>query len=422
MHGKTMELDRALLPVAAMAFAADAGGNPEISVLVIEDDEFLRNTLLLQLQSLGIHRVVMAADGLQALRCLQECPPFSLVISDLCLPGIDGVELLRVTAECQRQAALVLMSSKDQKVLSAASGVASARGLRVLGTLGKPVTRASLRALLAQLEPAPAAVAAPAPARAGTRPAIDPEAIRIALDRDEILMHAQPKLVIASGELAGVEMLARWQSPLYGNVPPDLFIEVAERHGLMERLTEVVLRKSLSACRDWSRQGLETSVAVNFSAGALHHLDLPDVIGRLLAEVGVAPEQLVIEITETATVQNRLHTLDVLTRLRLQGIGLAIDDFGCGYATLQQLKEIPFTELKVDRSFVYAAATDAAASSIVKNCIDLAHQLGLVAVAEGVETRRDWDLVASLGCDVAQGYYLARPFPVDELAPWLARR
>jgi len=420
MDGKTMELDRTVMPVVAKALAADAGSNPELSVLVIEDDEFLRNTISLQLQSLGINRVVMAADGLQALRCLQECPPFGLVISDLCLPGIDGVELLRATAECQQQAALVLMSSKDQKVLSAASGVARARGLRVLGTLGKPVTRASLRALLTLLEPVPVAVAAPA--RAGTRPAIDPDSIRVALDRDEILMHAQPKLAIASGELAGVEMLARWQSPLYGNVPPDLFIEVAERHGLMERLTEVVLRKSLRACRDWTREGLVTSVAVNFSAGALHHLDLPDVIGRMLAEVGVAPEQLVIEITETATIQNHLHTLDVLTRLRLQGIGLAIDDFGCGYATLQQLKEIPFTELKVDRSFVHAATTDRAASSIVKNCIDLAHQLGLIAVAEGVETRRDWELVAALGCDVAQGYYLSRPFPVDQLAPWLARR
>ncbi len=421
MHGELMELNRTVMPAAVTALAVDVGRNPEVSVLVIDDDEFLRDTVSRQLQSLGIDRIVTAADGLQARQRLQECPPFSVVVSDLCLPGMDGVELLRVIAECQRQAALVLMSSKDQKVLSAASGVARARGLRVLGALGKPVTRTSLRAMLALLvESAPAA--AGAPARASARLDIDPDAIRIALDRDEIVMHAQPKLVIASGELAGVEMLARWQSPLYGNVPPDLFIEVAERHGLMERLTEVVLRKSLGACRDWSREGLKTSVAVNFSAGALHHLDLPDVIGRLLAEVGVAPEQLVIEITETATIQNRLHTLDVLTRLRLQGIGLAIDDFGCGYATLQQLKEIPFTELKVDRSFVHAAATDAAARSIVENCIDLAHELGLIAVAEGVETRQDWDQVAALGCDVAQGYYLARPFAVDQLAPWLARR
>jgi EAL domain-containing protein (putative c-di-GMP-specific phosphodiesterase class I) len=393
-------------------------GDPmeQLRVLLIDDDDFVRVAVARQLQSLGIRQVTELADGRKALQVLDEPGTWSVIICDLCLPGVDGIELVRRIAEVQKGAALVLISSREPQLLNAAANLARERGVRVLGTLEKPVTRGSLRALLAEVD----ATGKGAEAERAVV-AINADDVRAALENNEFSICVQPKLQLSDRSLLGVEVLARWSSPRLGFIGPDQFVRIAEQSELIEKLTEVVLDKSLKACREWSQIGLRTNISVNFSAAELYRLDLPEMIGAGLQGHGLAPNQLIVEVTETAMLENPLAALDVLTRLRLHGVGLAIDDFGCGYSTLTMLRRVPFTELKLDRSFVMAAPHDANSRSILHNCIAMARELGLRSVAEGVETATHQNLITDLGCDAAQGYYFARPFPADQLPDWCTK-
>jgi len=413
-------LAAAPLPGVAGGAAAQRAGEPyDIlpqllgrTALVVEDDAFVRHALARQLSALGVGTVVTAADGLEAVRLLRNSATFALVICDLCLPGADGVELVRELAHSQPRAALLLISSKDRKVLSAVSGVARTHRLNLLGALEKPVTTEALRALLSQ-----AATTDPVSVPRSP-PAFTPAELRDAIVRGEINIHVQPKLHAVSGELVGVEALARWFSPACGLVPPSAFVKVAERHGLIDDLTDLVLDRSLAACGAWKRQGLETCVAVNMPVSSAQRLDLPERIESIAGGHGVLPEQLIVEITESGLAEDPRKALDVLSRLRLHGVSLALDDFGCGYSSMQQLNDLPFDRLKLDQAFVRAAIVDPEMRSIVKSSIQLARELGLKTVAEGVETRELWDMMIGLGCDMVQGYFIARPFAADRLPAW----
>jgi len=417
----------ARLGLAAGPMAATAGGAaaqrtrgpydflPQLlgqTALVVEDDAFVCHALSRQLSALGVGTVVTAADGLEAVRLLRNSATFALVVCDLCLPGADGVELVRELARSQPRAALLLISSKDRKVLSAVSGVARAHRLNLLGALEKPVTTEALRGLLRQTAPSELASVPRSP------PAFTPADLRDAIVRGEINIHVQPKLHAISGELVGVEALARWFSPACGLVPPGAFIKVAERHDLIDDFTDLVLDRSLAACGAWKRQGLDTCVAVNMPVSSAQRLDLPERIESIAAGHGVRPEQLIVEITESGLAEDPRKALDVLSRLRLHGVSLALDDFGCGYSSMQQLKDLPFDRLKIDQAFVRAAIDDPEMRSIVKASIQLAGELGLQTVAEGVESRELWDLMIGMGCDLVQGYFIARPFAADRLPAW----
>jgi EAL domain-containing protein (putative c-di-GMP-specific phosphodiesterase class I) len=230
--------------------------------------------------------------------------------------------------------------------------------------------------------------------------------------------HYQPKVEFATGRLTGVEALVRWQHPVDGLVFPEQFVGVAEEQQLIDSLTRAVLRSALAQARAWQDAGLSLTVAVNVSVDNLAALDFPDFIERAVHDAGVSNEQLVLEVTETRLMKNVLLALDILTRLRLKHISLSIDDFGTGHSSLAQLRNVPFDELKIDGGFVHGADRDASAHAILEASLGIARQLGLKTVAEGVETLADWQLMQSLNCDVAQGYFVTRPMPAEAFASW----
>jgi EAL domain-containing protein (putative c-di-GMP-specific phosphodiesterase class I) len=238
-----------------------------------------------------------------------------------------------------------------------------------------------------------------------------------ALEDQRLHMVYQPKVTMREGRLERVEALVRWEDPELGTVEPSRFVPLAEEHGLIDDLTQWGLRTILRQWLDWREEGIDTCIALNISALSLQHLDFPDLVERMCRALDVPSDRLVMELTEGAT-QPLIKLMDTLTRFRIKGIGLAIDDFGTGYSSLMQLRHLPFTEVKIDQAFVADIDRSRDCRLIVQAITDLAHALGLKATAEGVETIDQLRLVRELGCDLAQGYLIARPLEPEALAGW----
>jgi diguanylate cyclase (GGDEF)-like protein len=246
--------------------------------------------------------------------------------------------------------------------------------------------------------------------------------LRRAIENHELVVYYQPKADLASGRIVGSEALVRWQHPDRGLVPPNEFIPVAERTGLIKPLSRYVLAAALAQCAAWNNDGHDLHVSVNLTIPDLLDLDLPDRIAGLLAETGVRSEQLELEITESTLLADPFRVRDVLNRLNEMGLRLAIDDFGTGYSSLAYLKRLPVQTIKIDRSFVMAMDESRSDATIVRSTIDLGRNLGLDVVAEGVETQEAWDALRRHGCTLAQGYFISRPVPAEELEGLLRER
>ena len=239
-----------------------------------------------------------------------------------------------------------------------------------------------------------------------------------ALEDQQLRMVYQPKVGLRDGSLTRVEALVRWEDATLGAVEPSRFIPLAEQHGLIDDLTLWGLRTILKQWLDWrDDDGLDTSIAFNISALSLQHLDFPDLVERMCSKLGVPTERLVLELTEGAT-QPLVKLMDTLTRFRIKGIGLAIDDFGTGYSSLMQLRQLPFSEVKIDQAFVADVHRSRDCKLIIRGITDLAHGLGLITTAEGVETVEQLRVVQELGCDLVQGYLISPPMAPTELATW----
>jgi EAL domain-containing protein (putative c-di-GMP-specific phosphodiesterase class I) len=238
-----------------------------------------------------------------------------------------------------------------------------------------------------------------------------------ALEQQKLHMAYQPTASLRDGALVRVEALVRWDDPELGAIEPSRFVPLAEEHGLIDDLTLWGLRTILRQWVDWCAEGIDTNIAFNISALSLEHLDFPDLVERMCRALDVPPDRLVLELTEGAT-QPLIKLMDTLTRFRIKGIGLAIDDFGTGYSSLMQLRQLPFTEVKVDQAFVADVARSSDCRLIVQSITELAHGLGLTATAEGVETIEQLRLIRELGCDNAQGYLIAQPLEPEGLKEW----
>ncbi|MEV6815700.1 EAL domain-containing protein [Micromonospora sp. NPDC051296] len=240
-------------------------------------------------------------------------------------------------------------------------------------------------------------------------------------DAGEIMMYYQPQIAIATGEMVGVEALLRWRHPRRGMVDPEELIRVAEQSAVMRLLTRRVVDDVVEQLAKWSAAGLHLRAALNVSVRDLHTGEIADQIADRLTRYGVAPERLQLEITEGALMADPRRVLTTITRLHRIGVGIALDDFGTGYSSLQHLRRLPLSEVKVDRSFVLGMTDDTDDAAIVRSTIELSKALGLRVVAEGVEDERTWRMLHAAGCDVAQGWFYARPMPAEELVAWLAR-
>lgn len=243
--------------------------------------------------------------------------------------------------------------------------------------------------------------------------------VRAAIANGELINYYQPKVAVGSGAVVGVETLVRWRHPVDGLVFPDQFIGVAEAHGLIDDLTRVVLAAALAQARAWHDAGLALRVAVNLSMDNLVALGFADFVAAQAAGAGVAPAEIVLEVTESQLMADLRAPLEILTRLRLKRFRLSIDDFGTGHSSLTQLRDLPFDELKIDRGFVHRAHADPTLRAIFESNLSLARQLNIEVVAEGVEDQADWDFLRQAGCDLAQGYFIARPMPATDLPGWI---
>jgi EAL domain-containing protein (putative c-di-GMP-specific phosphodiesterase class I) len=382
-------------------------------ILLLDDEPFQLRLLTRQLSEVGFTDVESFDDALDALRAIEaDVQRFDTVMCDLQMPEMDGVEFIRHLARIKFAGALVLISGEDERILQSAQKLAQAHRLNVTGALSKPVVLANLRQLLG--EP---------PARKGgprdERKRYEPARLAQALAQGELVNFYQPKVSMRTGALTGVETLVRWRHPDDGLVFPDQFITLAEENNLIDDLTRSVLKGALRQAHAWDEVGIAVHVAVNVSMDNLASLDFPDFVASAMREAQVPLRALVLEVTESRLMTNAVASLEILTRLRLKHIGLSIDDFGTGHSSLAQLRDIPFDELKVDRGFVHGAASTPGMQAILEGALGMARQLGMRSVAEGVEDRPDWNLLRSLGCDVAQGYFIAKPMPAADLAPWL---
>ena len=414
---------------AAVAPAAIPAQAMLPSLLLIDDEPFQLKILGRQFANLGFQQQERCTDARAAMALVEQEPArFGLLACDLHMPEMDGVEVVRRLGELGFRGALVLISGEDTRVLQTAERLARAQSLLVLGAVRKPVPVPALRQLLAPLLATSTANTSGSgqaqsqdrAAGAASAPLIDAATLARAMAQGELVVHYQPKVSLDSGRVLGVEALVRWQRPHGELLGPDHFVGLAEEHGLIGRLTDEVLILALAQLRRWSDQALSLQVAVNVSMLSLVDHQFPDRVLAALQAAGVPPARLVLEITESRLMQQPVRTLDILTRLRLKRVGLSIDDFGTGHSSLTQLHDLPFDELKLDRRFVTGAHANASQQAIVGPTLDMARQLGLHTVAEGVETLQDWRWLQASGCAAAQGWFVGRAMPADRLLGWLA--
>jgi len=379
-------------------------------LLVFDDDPVLGNLIGEVAERTGFSAQI--ATSIKEFEALFQ-NPIAVLVLDLATPGRKAVEHLHYLASQRCSAALVLMSNIKKPVLQTAAELAITQGLQVTGTLTKPFTIAELTRLLQE-------------ARLnllGTteRPAdfITAGDLRHGINTGQLSAYFQPKVNPRTGELIGVEALARWAHPTRGLIPPGIFIPLAEEANLIASLFEAVTNHAFAQCEQWNNQGLDLKVAVNLSVFNLNEMDLPETLAGLANRHGIAPAQVVLEVTESGLLQDSPAALDILQRMCAKGIDLSIDDFGTGYSTIQQLQRIPFNELKIDRFFVHEAVKGDESLVILESMLEMARKLNMRIVAEGVETQTHWNLLSYLGCDQVQGYLIGKPMPGNKLSTWL---
>lgn len=385
----------------------------DIRFLVIEDQDFQRALLVHMLAGLGAKHISEAVDGYAALD-LWKKRQIDVIITDLDLPRMDGMEFIRHIGEEGLPVAMILTTVHDRSLLASVGAMAEAYGISVLGTIAKPVTIQKLEALLDLYQP-------PASKDVSSSLLLPAEDFAEALAGRQFEPLFQPKVDVASGMVKGAEALARWFHPQHGMLGPHAFIAALETDRRIDELTWMIFEKAAAACRDWRAAGLDWTVSVNLSLATIINVGLADRIGDIVQAVGLQPRNVILEVTETVAVSDMVRALENLARLRIKGFGLSIDDYGTGYSSMQQLSRIPFTELKIDQTFVMKAIENESCRVILESSLDIARKLGIKAVAEGVETHAQWELLKTLRCDLAQGYYFAKPMSAEAIVEWAAK-
>ena len=389
---------------------------PAERIVVIDDDD-----VILKIVSAAAEAMLLECAAARHAEQLTELltPDTRLILLDLVMPNMDGIEVLRLLGERRCRAGIVLMSGIDKRVIETAKMMARSLGLTVVGHLQKPFP---ITALTTLLETHISGNQPELPAEEEMEPYPD-EDLRRALERGEIVNYYQPQIRFSTGEVVGLEALARWNHPERGIVMPDDFIERTEQLGLMDKLCWHTVDRGLAELKRFAdSDGNMPRLSLNVSVTSLRDLRFPDIFLDLATRHGVPATSLAVEITETGLVDELARMLDVLTRLRMRQIQLSIDDFGTGYSSLAYLQRLSVHEVKIDRSFVFRMASDASDAMIVQSIVDLGHNLGLRVVAEGVEDQISWDRLRALSCDVAQGYGLSKPVPASEVTRWLGER
>ena len=384
----------------------------DLRILVVEDDDFQRNLMLRLLKMNGVVDIEYASDGLEALQSIEKSKnAFNLIISDLDMPNMDGMEFIRILGEKKSTSALVITSTWNETFLSSIQTMCSAYGIEPLGVLQKPISNSNIAELLQKTQNIGDTHTHKF---SNNLPEFTLEEIISGVKNNEFKPFYQDKIDLRTDQIVGAEALARWHRPVHGIVAPFAFIPILESAGRINELTFSMIEQSAQACHAWSKVGLDIDISVNLSLTSLTDTKLAGQIYDVVCASGMRPERMILEVTETAAMTELAPALENLARLRMRGFGLSIDDFGTGFASMQQLSRVAFTELKIDRSFVSLMATKREARAIIESSINIANRLGIKCVAEGVETEQELSALKESGCDLAQGYFIAKPIAFDE--------
>ena len=386
----------------------------DIKILILDDDTFMLKLLTRMLAKQGYTAVSTCDNGQDALKSIDHpdtCP--DLILLDLNMPDMDGIEFVRYLVDRNYHGNLVLVSGEDERMLKTAEKLVHAHKIQMLGYLHKPVNPEKLSELLQNWEPY-------SPAKPSDKKIYGAAEIQSAISNHELVNYYQPKVSVATGDVIGVETLVRWHHPQDGLTLPDRFIHTAEQYNLINDLTGLVLKQALAQAKIWHQSGQILRVAINVSMDNLASLDFQDLVVKLVAENGLPPQKITLEVTESQLMGSDTRIpLEILTRLRLKRFHLSIDDFGTGHSSMAQLRDIPFSELKIDQGFVHRAWMDDTLRAIYDASLSMAKQLGMEVVAEGVEDRNDWELLRQTGCDYAQGNFVSVPLLPADFSRWV---
>lgn len=383
-------------------------------ILVVEDHVFQRKALIHQIKSLGYQGLLEASSGEKALDiCLNQ--KVDIIFCDLRMPGMDGMALLHKLSLSEFDGSIVISSILDNDVITAVQRMGESYSLKIIGRLEKPCSQTKLKEIIERhnvkkFQP-----------KKNKDIYLTVEDLNRALEQDEFLPWFQPKVALSNGRWIGVEAFARWQHPIYGLLMPSDFIELAERHKLIGYITNIIVNKCLNDDLIWRYNELQLNVSMNIPFTSLIDSELCAMLIKHCKQSKIDPKFITLEITESAFTQDLGRSLEILTRLRMYGFCISIDDFGAGYSSLQQLALLPFTELKLDCSFIENCTHDLSKLAIIESSINLAKRLGLNSVAEGVEDIDTWKLLSQIGCDACQGYFSGYPMPSEQLQTWYGK-
>ncbi|MHC8300819.1 response regulator cyclic di-GMP phosphodiesterase PvrR [Pseudomonas sp. ZS1P83] len=386
------------------------------NILIVEDHPFQRMYLHHLFRELGDYNLHTAKDGNEALERLQQSE-FNLVLTDLLMPGMDGVQFIQQLENLRYKPDLAIMSVASRRILTAASLVAKNLGIKVVGLISKPVTASTLRTLIEQLRPVRHKELSPHREQA----TFDRQTLVQALDSHAFQTWFQPRISVQDDRIVAAEALVRWAHPKHGILLPGAFLPALESSGLEDRLLWRILKQAMTAQARWRERGYNIPVSINLPT---HLLDNPDLADRLLEFVlhhQGEPGKLCFELLESSMPQEPSNYYAGACRLRMKGFGLAQDDFGQGYSSYLNLVSAPFSELKIDRALVQGSQDNECMSSALNSLIALGRTLGLTVVAEGVETPGQLDALRKTGCNQAQGFLISRALPVDQFEQLLVR-
>lgn len=377
-----------------------------LTALVLEDHDFQRHSLIRMLNSICMKEIYQASHGVEALEILNSVGKIDLIFCDLDMPKMDGIEFIRHLSTHDSSPSLIISSATDHAIIKSVEKMATEYGVSFLGLLDKPANVKQITELIKKH------LSITTVHKADVIN-FTIEEILEGIEKKQFEPFFQPKVDFKSGMISGAEALARWIHPDHGVIAPYAFIEKLEYAGKIDLLTFQMLEKSASACRTWLDRGLNITVSVNLSLAGLEDPAIVEVITKIAHKAAIEPNQISLEITETAAMTDSGPALEILARLRMRGFGLSVDDYGTGFSSLKQLTRVPFSELKIDQSFVTGCTSDFDLFSIVKSSVEMARALGLKSVAEGIENQEEWDALMDIECNIGQGYFISRPINLE---------
>jgi len=393
----------------------------EPTIYIIDDDQPTVDLIIEYADLLGYQ----ARGYTSATKFFSESEDFvkgSIIVLDLNMPDMDGIEVMRHMVKTGKRLPFILVSGYDSSVLHSAEQLAKAYSLDIIASIAKPFEFKIFKDILYLRGILKQHTEHGVPQQSQVDLPINVFELEAAIRQDQLVLHYRPQIEIKSGLLTSVKAQVNWQHPNHGLMPPELFIPLAESNGLIAEMTAEIIKLAVEQTMRWRSQKTILQVSVNILAENITSLSMPEQLSRILEQRNLDPSMLTLEVTESALMGELVTSLDILTRLRMKGVALSVGDFGTGHSSLSLLYRMPFTELKIDQSFVTNMAQNEEAQGIVKTCIKLGHELNMSVVAEGVESEQTLDFLSEMNCDRAQGSFIADFMPAEDLIHWMKKR